>query len=458
MDRRTRPAVQRLSAGRRKGSRPIAVERIFRNEGESCSDEGLGLGVMFGVLVGAVAVGCGNQSGGDAPATLPPSTLIVSVEATSVAGLGACPDLGAVGLVTSTADGGISYGLYVCGKHGNSIQWDPIVCGASNAGSVAYVPGSPNELFSCADQSWSMVPLPVGPQGPTGPQGPEGDAGPPGNSVTVTKEPPGANCGSGGEKLQVVDSSGNAVGNPVYVCNGGECTPGQPGFCNGQIAYYGCGSNGQWNTSNCGAWNQTCVAGGCQGNCAQGAAAFCSGQWAYSSCPADGWRTFTDCASQNQTCLAGACQGNCAQGDAAFCQGQVAYTSCSASGQWNTTDCAAQGQTCIGGSCQGVCVGNTSRPCDSGVQGCAGTQACLVYSGQWESQCHATACEPFALAPSPDFGCSSPVCFGASCDESYVYSCPSGTQPTGECDANCVSGCCVDTQSGRVATGAPRRR
>ena len=64
-----------------------------------------------------------------------------------------------------------------------------------------------------------------GPQGITGPQGSKGDAGNPGSngsdgsdgsdgqSVTVTNEPPGANCTSGGKKL--VSASGT-----TYVCNG----------------------------------------------------------------------------------------------------------------------------------------------------------------------------------------------------------------------------------------------
>jgi hypothetical protein len=76
------------------------------------------------------------------------------------------------------------------------------------------------------------LPGPAGNQGPVGPtgtagaggapgapgaQGPQGPAGAPGQSVTTTPEPAGANCATGGVKL-------TAVSGTSYICNGSGST------------------------------------------------------------------------------------------------------------------------------------------------------------------------------------------------------------------------------------------
>jgi hypothetical protein len=411
-------------------------------------------GTFPGLAASFMIAGAGCESRDAHSDSVPPlaATYFVTIEANTVAGLGACPQAGAVGLVTTTTDGGTSYTLYRCGGAGGA--WTAIQCNTVESGSVAYVPDAPNQLFACADQTWNMVPLPVGPQGPPGPQGEAGPTGPKGNSITVTQEPAGTNCATGGLKLEIVDANGNPVGSPQYVCNGGQCTPGQPGFCDLQVAYSSCQSNGRWITVDCASQDQTCIAGACQGNCAQGDMEYCNGQVAYSNCSLSGWRTSTDCARQNQTCDLGGCIGSCAQGEAGFCNGQVANTGCNPNGEWNTVDCAAQGQTCISAVCGGECTAGATRYCDSGVYACTGVQTCQA-NGYWESQCHATNCQPFPLGPPPDsdsFGCGNdipPFCFGDSCNYTYTFTCPAGTVPTGQCDTNCGNGCCVNATSGK---------
>src|SRR3974390_3176626 len=95
-------------------------------------------------VVGGVGCGSGASQGGGN--SRQPANYVVTIEAASVAALGACPHDGAVGLVTSTADGGTTYTLYRCNNGGN---WTAIPCNNGQAGSVAYVPGSPGSLFAC---------------------------------------------------------------------------------------------------------------------------------------------------------------------------------------------------------------------------------------------------------------------------------------------------------------------
>jgi hypothetical protein len=74
----------------------------------------------------------------------PIGTYVVSIPATSLAGLGACPHVGAVGLVTTASDGGTAYTLHRCGSDGGT--WASIECSTGQASSVAYVPGTPGTL------------------------------------------------------------------------------------------------------------------------------------------------------------------------------------------------------------------------------------------------------------------------------------------------------------------------
>lgn len=74
-------------------------------------------------------------------------------------------------------------------------------------------------LAGCRDGTGPQGPEgpqgPIGPQGPVGPQGPiapQGADGIPGQSVTVSVEPPGSNCTSGGQKL-------SSISGTSFVCN-----------------------------------------------------------------------------------------------------------------------------------------------------------------------------------------------------------------------------------------------
>ena len=162
------------------------------------------------------------------------------------------------------------------------------------------------------------------------------------------------------------------------------------------------------------------------------------------TCQNNQWGAAVAC--NGQTCVtsssgSGSCQGICAPGQQGSCAEELAYTSCNASGQWNTTNCAAQNQTCVAGACQGVCTWRNTQGCSSGVEGCSGTETCQN-DGSWGT-CSPTGCTPFALpsSPAPGFFCGNDS-LQHSCAQSYAFTCPTGTVPSGTCDWSCPGGCC----------------
>lgn len=245
----------------------------------------LGVGTACCIPVFAAA-GCGQQQTSEPPSPAPVSAqYVVSLEATSVAGLGPCTaaNKGAVGLVTSTgSDGGVTDSLYYCAANGT---WTAILCNAAASSSVAYVPGSPGSLFVCSRLAWTPVPIPPGPQGPqgdAGPAGPKGPQGIPGEAgangsqgdagaeslVVVTPIDQAAadasgECPAGGEEIQVgVDTNGDGILQPgevqhtAYVCNGSSASTPEAGAgaciagavqCIGQQPQV-CEANGSWNS------------------------------------------------------------------------------------------------------------------------------------------------------------------------------------------------------------------
>jgi hypothetical protein len=229
--------------------------------------------------------GCGRnggeeivgQAGGSAGTSA--TSYLVTIQATSLAALGACPQAGAVALVTTTTNGGTTYTLERCGADGGT--WTAIPCNTGMASSVAYVPGPPASLFACVNLAWTPVPIPpgdAGPQGPegaqgpqgvqgvagpAGPAGPQGDAGPPGPQgpagmdgvsgeagATGATGPQGApgvspqvtettldagdpNCPNGGIQIVVYTPNGDSglgTTQTGYACNGaqGEAGPAGP--------------------------------------------------------------------------------------------------------------------------------------------------------------------------------------------------------------------------------------
>jgi hypothetical protein len=62
----------------------------------------------------------------------------------------------------------------------------------------------------------------TGPQGPAGAIGPQGPAGASGSQIQLTTEPPGANCPTGGERIDisVLGDGGLSSSQTAYVCNG----------------------------------------------------------------------------------------------------------------------------------------------------------------------------------------------------------------------------------------------
>jgi hypothetical protein len=209
-------------------------------------------GAIGAGLVAVVCVACSSQDeAGTASASAASVTTAKSFDVTIQCGapseLPACTRAlaGQTAFVASPAE------LYSC----QFDHWIPIPCTTFEAGAVAYA-STTKTLWACTGGSWGEINLPSGPSGdagPPGPQGPAGDAGPQGaqgpqgpagdagatgpagpggdagltSLVAVTAEPPGANCATGGEKVQVgIDTNGDGVleasevQNTAYVCNG----------------------------------------------------------------------------------------------------------------------------------------------------------------------------------------------------------------------------------------------
>jgi hypothetical protein len=115
--------------------------------------------------------------------------------------------------------------LYTC----VSGTWWQIPCSTILAGAVAYA-STGHTLLACVQGQWTPVALPSGPVGPDGPPGPTGASGPAGaagSQLQLTAEPPGPNCPTGGERIDVgvPGDGGFAVAQTAYVCNGVTSAP-----------------------------------------------------------------------------------------------------------------------------------------------------------------------------------------------------------------------------------------
>jgi hypothetical protein len=343
------------------------------------------LGATGLVCAGCICAAAGCTQNAEPSRVTPPTGptgYVVTVEAATVAGLGACPDLGAVGLVTATIDGGVSYSLYYCDKHGNGLQWEQLACGTSNASAVAYVPSNPNSLLVCANQRWTSVPLPAGEAGPPGPPGPQGDAG--GMSlVSVSTVAPGVTCPTGGEEIATgIDTNDNGVLDPgeiqstAYVCNGvgSDVCATNNGYCDPHtqciywagartcgpcpVGYSGDGIKGcvnlcanQPNGASCGT-DLVCDKGACN-FCAQGAQCSTSNPCHVGS---------TDCSTGTPVCV----DTGAAVADGNYCgRGEV---------------CTAGACGCSSGlaQCSGYCADTQNDPsnCGSCSNTCGGTGLC----------------------------------------------------------------------------------
>lgn len=127
--------------------------------------------------------------------------------------------------------------LWKCAGNG----WSPILCNAGLAGALAYESAT-GSLYACTAHAWLPVPLPAGPQGPAGPEGPAGisgvagPAGSNGSALRVAREPGGAACASGGQRIDVgIDANANAtlddaeVQQTVFLCDGKDGAAGERG-------------------------------------------------------------------------------------------------------------------------------------------------------------------------------------------------------------------------------------
>ncbi|MGO9839373.1 MAG: hypothetical protein ACLP1X_34770 [Polyangiaceae bacterium] len=292
-------------------------------------------------LVGGT--GCGAQLSAPSASTPVNGVYTVQIQTAASSGMPACNSMtaGETAIVTSSA----TLESCVAGV------WVPIPCLVG--GQVAY--DSANDaLFACSEGTgggparWTQITLPQGPQrdvGPAGPQGPQGipgeagapgaqgpqgnvgatgaqgatgeagAPGEPGSQIQVTPEPPGPNCATGGERIDVgeVADGGFEIRQTAYVCNGaggnadaggGACTSGAL-QCSGQQPQQ-CDADGNWQSAgpSCATVDQACVAGACVGACTPGTRQ-CSGNGAQ-TCAEDGqWGDAVDCGSN--TCSGGVC-------------------------------------------------------------------------------------------------------------------------------------------------------
>jgi hypothetical protein len=248
-------------------------------------------------LVGGT--GCGAQLSAPSASTPVNGVYTVQIQTAASSGMPACNSMtaGETAIVTSSA------ALESC----LGGAWVPIPCLVG--GQVAYNSAT-DALFACTEGTgggparWTQITLPQGPQGdigPAGPQGPQGipgeagapgaqgpqgnvgatgaqgatgeagAPGEPGSQIQVTPEPPGPNCATGGERIDVgeVADGGFEIQQTAYVCNGtgaaadagaGACNPGTR-QCSGNGSQT-CGEDGQWSEAlDCG--SNTCSSGIC---------------------------------------------------------------------------------------------------------------------------------------------------------------------------------------------------
>jgi hypothetical protein len=240
-----------------------------------------------GLAIWPLAIGACSTSENSAQ-ELTGSAYAVSLFANSSTNLPKC---------TSSLSGQVAYvakppSLWSC----ESSRWSEVTCTTSRAGTVAYA-SMTKTLWACVSGQWTQVAVGVGPAGPQGPSGATGPAGPAGKDgapgpagpagkdgapgatslVSIVREPPGANCAAGGQRIDVgIDSNGNQVldANEVqktaYVCDGEAQTRCEPDTfrCKGQTPQ-GCSASGDWGDKTA-CQDQACVAGVCLGLCSPG--------------------------------------------------------------------------------------------------------------------------------------------------------------------------------------------
>ncbi len=182
------------------------------------------------VLVAAIGCAAPDRA---APET--PQVLQVTLTAQTPAGLPSCTKA----LYGTTAATESPAGIWTC----QAGAWLPIPCTNILAGAVAYSSAT-KSLWACTAGQWVNVVLPPGPAGAKGDKGDKGDTGAPGTNgksgamsiVVQTVEPPGANCADGGTRITSgTDLDGDQQidhGEPAqvtYVCNGAAGASGAPG-------------------------------------------------------------------------------------------------------------------------------------------------------------------------------------------------------------------------------------
>jgi cysteine-rich repeat protein len=189
------------------------------------------LGLGTGLLM--LASACGENAPGPSGSESAPVAYSIELTVSTVGDLPKCN----AALAGTTAFVESPPSLWSC----NGTAWVALPCTKALGGALAYASAT-QTIYACVAGRWTPVALPGGAPGPAGPQGDagppgeqgpagqNGDAGPPGapgTLLTVTPEPAGANCASGGQRIDVgADDDrdgvldGDEIDTTQYVCNG----------------------------------------------------------------------------------------------------------------------------------------------------------------------------------------------------------------------------------------------
>jgi hypothetical protein len=208
--------------------------------------------LVLAVSIAATSSGC--RGGSTEAATASTDVYTVTLTSPTPASLPTCNAAfaGNVAHVVSPPS------LWSCGGR----TWVPIPCTTALAGAVAYASAT-KTLFACTAGTWSSIALP-GSKGDKGDKGDKGEPGGPGvagpvgatgergqagvdSRIAVTPEPAGANCASGGVRVDVGPDANDdgllqasEVESTAYVCgvggNGGAGTGGaSPPACTDEL-------------------------------------------------------------------------------------------------------------------------------------------------------------------------------------------------------------------------------
>ncbi len=250
-----------------------------------------------------------------------------------------------------------------------------------------------------------------------------------GEWVTVTCGGEAPYC-SGGSCVQCVTGDRQCLGDALLVCVDesweAQACPQEAPVCNGNLPIPDCAECNQSSAD----------------HCAAGVALICD--------DATGTWDSTDCAAEGQPCLAGACV-SCEPG-ARDCEDDRTRVECTDDGSWAATPCGSAVPACVAGACVECsttvpcpdgqsCVAGTCRECDVGDSSCSdGSLLECSDEGFWLAPVDCG--EPGCFEPTPgqaECGACLPGEERCSVDELSVETCTeAGQWQATLCDVECV--------------------